>query len=261
MKRAILITFLFGNSMFATGVPVVDILRWETDVIDNISELLDFAEQIQQGYEQISQADKKIEQMQDKLERYGTAGDTSFDLENLTTGDLRDILEEVDNYINGGGLTNEDQDANTEIYGEIDKEAHVITEDSELDPEKQYEKHENVEELYAAYKKTSASISEKRMDILDELEGLSKRLANATTDQEQSKLKGAIAAQHVMLKGLTDEEERAYRALQAEVHRNENARHKDRTRFSERRKYLEEKNMSNSTFQKLTFDQINALSQ
>jgi hypothetical protein len=238
MKKLFLISSLFTTTTFA-GLPVTDGAIHSTDLLDNIIEIIDFtsalanqAEQISNQIEELEKLETQIEQMDDQLLRFGKASSTSFKTDHLGTNDLENILDEIDDYKYGTGLTGAEQQENKKLYGDIDKDEHVRIDDP--DPDKKYEKHERVEKEYAAYKKTSESISIKRLELLDEISILSKQLSSASTAQEQDKLKGAIAANKVVLQGLKDEEERQYRSYQAELERNRNMREKEETRYRER---------------------------
>ncbi len=238
MKKLIAILIITSSiSVKAGGVPVFDGVRHVTDIIDNIQDLIDQVNQIKNQVEQIKRLSKQIKQMDDYLDRVGHAAKVAVKTEKLLTGDINDILREIDEYIYGPGLTKEDKDENTDLYGDIDKEEHVRLE--EPLPEKQYDKHERVEKEFAAYKKTSNSINIKRLEILDHLQELGALLNAAKTDQQVQKINSSINAHKLMLSALKDEEERQYRSFTAELNRNRNALDKEITRFAERAKLLD----------------------
>ena len=240
MPKCILFIFLFLPIKLSAGLPVYDGPRHVTDIIDNIQDIVDQISQIKNQVDQIKKLSEQIGQMDDYLDRVGKAARVAVKTEELVTGDINDILKEVDEYINGPGLTEEESQENSELYGDIDKEEHSSL--NEPVPEQKYSKHERVEKEFAAYKKTSDSISFKRLAILNELASLGSRLNSAATDQEVQKLNSAINAHKLMITALKDEEERQYRSFQAEIRRNENALAKERTRYEERTKFLDEIN-------------------
>lgn len=241
MKKIIaILTLVFSINLHAGGIPVYDGVRHVTDVIDNIQDILDQVNQIKNQVDQIKKLTKQIEQMDDYLERVGKAAKVAVKTEELLTGDIKDILKEIDEYIYGKGITEEDKEENTDLYGDIDKEKHIPL--NEPLPEEKYEKYERVEREFAAYKKTSESISNKRLAILTELQNLGERLKNASTDQEIQKINASINAHSLMLAALKDEEERQHASFLAEYTRNENARSKERTRYEELTRFLDEIN-------------------
>ena len=243
MKSLILITLLmFSINVKAGGIPVFDGVRHVTDIIDNIQDIIDQVNQIKNQVEQIKKLNEQIQQMDDYLDRVGHAAKVIVKTEKLLTGDVQDILKEIDEYIFGEGLTTEEQEVNIELYGDVDKEEHIRL--NEPLPEEQYDKHERVEKEFAAYKKTSESISIKRLGILNHLQELGGLLNSAGTDQEVQKINSSINAHKLMLTALKDEEERQYRSFTAELKRNKNALEKEVTRFAERTKLLELNNRS-----------------
>ena len=257
MKRLILIlTLIISVNTQAGGLPVYDGSRHITDLIDNIQDIIDQVnqiknqmEQIENQVEQIEQLSEQIEQMDDYLDRVGHAAKVGVKVNELLTKDIKDILDEIYEYTGGEGLTEAEKKQNTELYGDINKEDHTTV--NEPEPEKKYEKHERVEKEYAAYKKTSDSISLKRMALLDELERLSGLLNAAGTDQEVQKINSSINAHKLMLSALKDEEERQYRSYQAEIRRNENIQAKERTRYEERTKFNDVLNRTKDAVYKL----------
>jgi hypothetical protein len=235
MKKLVLSLFLLTSCpLFGGGIPVYDGISNTTDIIDNIRELIDFATSLQNQAEQIGQLSEQITQMDDQLERFGKAPNTTFGTDHVSTSDLDNILSTVDDYINGNGLSNAEKEAQKVLYGTIDKELH--TKEDEVDPEEAYEKHERVEKAYAAYKNASTNISIKRLELLDENHRLAQLASAASTDQEQKKYKNAIAVNNVLIDGLQAEEDKLYRAYQAELERNRNMREKELTRQNERKK-------------------------
>lgn len=234
MKKAVLIILLLfsANNIQAGGIPVFDGIRHVTDIIDNIQDLLDQVNQIKNQVEQIKKLSEQVRQMDDYLERIGKAAQVAIKTEELITDDLNDILKEIDEYIYGAGKTAEEIKEHIDLYGSINKEDHSKT--SEPLSEEKYEKFERVEKEFAAYKKTSESISQKRFAILKELETLGIRLKSAATDQEIQKINSSINAHHLMLAALSDEEKKQFQSFQAETRRNENALAKERTRYQER---------------------------
>ena len=238
MKRFITVIFLiFSINIKAGGIPVIDAVRHVTDIIDNIQDIIDQVNQIKNQIEQIKKLTEQIEQMDDYLDRVGHAAKIAVKTEKLLNGDINDILSEIDEYIYGEGLTKEEKEENTELFGDIDKEEHLRLE--EPLPEKQYDKHERVEKEFAAYKKASDSISLKRLGILDHLQELGSLLNSAGTDREVQKINSSINAHKLMLSALKDEEERQYRSYTSELNRNKNALEKEITRFGERAKLLD----------------------
>ena len=238
MKKLILILFLLlplqGK---AGGIPVFDGVRHITDIIDNIQDLLDQVNQIKNQVEQIKKLTEQIDQMDDYLKRVGKAAEVAVRTEELFNDDIKEIIKEIDEYIYGEGTTPEEEQEHTDLYGDINKKEHTV-ENTPL-PEKLYEKFENVEKEFAAYKKTADSISSKRLAILDELENLATRLNSASTDQEIQKINSSINAHSLMLDALNNEENKQYQSLQAATKRNENALAKERTRHQQRSKYLD----------------------
>lgn len=232
-----ILILLFSINTKAGGIPVFDGVRHVTDIIDNIQDLVDKVSQIKNQVEQIKRLTQQIEQMDDYLDRVGHAAKVAVKTEKLLNGDINDILREIDEYIYGEGLTKEEKEENTELYGDIDKEEHLRLE--EPLPDKQYDKHESVEKEFAAYKKASHSISIKRLSLLDHLQELGSLLNSAGTDQEVQKVNSSINAHKLMLTALKDEEERQYRSFTAELNRNKNALEKEITRFGERAKLLD----------------------
>ena len=240
MKKATLIISLLFCINLHAGLPVYDGPRHVTDILDNIQDILDQINQIKNQMEQIEKLEEQIEQMDDYLERVGHAAGVSVNTGQLKIGDLQDILDEIDEYISGDGLTEADKKDNTELFGDIDKEEHVKVDEPE--PQKKYDIFEKVEKEYAAFKKTSESISAKRLDILKELQSLGGKLNSAATDQEVQKINSAINAHKIMLAAIKDEEERQFWALSAELKRNQNAIEKEVRRFEERAKMLDKIN-------------------
>ena len=235
MRKTVTIIIFFASLTAARGIPVYDGARHVTDLIDNIQDIIDQVSQIKNQVEQINNQVEQIKQMNDYLDRVGHAARVGVKIENLVTNDLKEILEEINEYTGGAGLTESEKKENSELYGGIDKQSHTAINVPE--PEKKYEKHERVEKEYAAYKQASESISLKRMQLLDELQRLSGLLDTAETDQEVQKIGSSINAHKLMLAGLKDEEERQYRSFLAEIRRNENVLAKEITRFQERTRF------------------------
>ena len=248
--RTLILTLALLMSFQASAISVYDAPRHATDIIDNVQDLVDQVNQIQNQVQQIQRLSEQIGQMDDYLDRVGHAEKVVVKSEELVTDDVRELLEEIDEYINGEGLTDNEEQENTELYGDINKEEH--TKEHELDPEDEYTKHERVEKEFAAYKKTSDSISQKRLAIVAQLEALAGDLNAAKTDQEVQKINSSINAHKLMLSALKDEEERQYRSFQAELRRNENAQAKEQTRYKERQKFLDEINRTRSQVYKLS---------
>ena len=236
-KILIILTLMLTTNLKAGGIPVYDGARHITDIIDNIQDVLDQVNQIKNQVDQIKKLSEQITQMDDYLKRVGQAARVAVKTDQLLNGDIKEILAEIDEYIRGGGMTEEDKEENSELYGEVDKEEHTVI--NEPAPERKYEKFEQVDKEFAAYKKSSQSINLKRLAILEELESLGRRLDSATTDQEIQKLNASINAHRLMLAALKDEDDRQFQSLQAAVGRNENALSKEITRHQERAKFLD----------------------
>ena len=249
MKQLMLILLIF-STVNLQALTVYDSSRHVTDIIDNIQDLIDQVSQIKNQVEQIKKINEQIKQMDDYLERLGEASKVLVPTEELGTEDILEILKEIEEYIQGGGITEEEKDENEELFGEIDKEQHKKLEDPL--PIQKYAKHERVEKEFAAYKKTSDSISQKRLGILTELESLSSRLRSAQTDQEIQKVNASVNAHKLILAALKDEEDRQFNSFQAEVRRNENARAKERTRYEERSKLHDHLNRHRPKSYKIT---------
>lgn len=238
MKKLILVfILLIPLQSRAGGIPVFDGVRHVTDIIDNIQDLLDQVNQIKNQVEQIKKLTEQIEQMDDYLKRVGKAAEVAVRTEELFSDDIKEIIEEIDEYVYGEGTTPEEKQEHTDLYGDIDKEEHTVV--NAPVPEQLYKKFERVEKEFAAYKKTADSIRRKRLAILKELENLGIRLNSASTDQEIQKINSSINAHQLMLSALSDEENKQFQSLQAETKRNENALVKERTRHQERSKYLD----------------------
>lgn len=247
--KSFLLTLFITVNIQAGGLPVYDGLRHVTDLIDNITDITDQISQIKNQIDQIKKLTEQIEQMDDYLDRVGQASKIAVKTTELFTDDINDILKEIEEYTKGEGPTQEEHEENTELYGDIDKNEHLKLNDP--GPEQKYDKHERVEKEFFAYKKTSASINQKRLFILAELESLAGLLNSASSDQEVQKLNASINAHKLMLAALKDEEDRQYRSFQAEIRRNENALAKELTRSQERAKFLDEINRSDRKIYKL----------
>lgn len=250
MNKLSLILILFLSTEVQAGVPVYDAPRHVTDILDNIQDILDQINQIKNQVEQIEKLSEQVRQMDDYLGRVGHAAGVKLANEHLGINDIEDILDEIEDYIFGEGLTEADKKENTELFGDIDKEKHVLL--NEPEPEKKYSIFERIEKEYAAYKKTSRSINQKRLAILRELEKLGVLLNSAETDQEVQKINSSINAHKLMLSAIKDEEERQYRSFTAELKRNENFIEKEVRRFEERAKMLDQLNRSKPQVYKLT---------
>ena len=250
MRHFLLALSLLLLSIFKLqAIPVYDGPRHATDIIDNVQDIIDQISQIKNQVDQINKLGKQIGQMDDYLDRVGHAQKVIVRTEELITDDVRELLEEIDEYINGEGLTGSEEQENSELYGEINKEEHKR--ENQPDPEDQYSKHERVEKEFAAYKNTSQSISQKRLAIVAQLEALGNDLNSASTDQQVQKINSSINAHKLMLSALKDEEERQYRSFQAELRRNENALAKEQTRYQERKKDLDKQNRNRPQTYKL----------
>ena len=250
MKKTLLILTLLFSVNLRAGIPVYDAPRHVTDILDNIQDILDQINQIKNQIEQIEKLTEQVKQMDDYLERVGKAAGVKLINEHLGVNDVEDILDEIEEYTFGEGLTEEEKKENTELFGDIDKEEHIKV--NEPLPEKKYSIFERVEKEYAAYKKSSRSINRKRLAILRQLENLGIRLNSASTDQEVQKINSSINAHKLMLTAVKDEEERQYRSFTAELKRNENSIEKEIRRFEERAKKLDLINRTKPQVYKLT---------
>ena len=236
--RILTLTLALLMAVPVQAISVYDGARHATDIIDNVQDLVDQVNQIQNQVQQIQRLSEQISQMNDYLDRLGKAERVILKADKLVTRDLVELGEEIKEYTDGLGLTGDEEQENTELYGDINKEEH--SKENEVEPEDEYTKHENVEKEFAAYKKTSDSTSQMRLEIVAQLEELGSDLNNAKTDQEVQKINSSINAHKLMLSALKDEEERQYRSFQAELRRNENAQAKELTRYEQRKRFLDE---------------------
>ena len=248
LKKSIVRVAVLGVSLNLSthaAFPVVDGVSIGIDIADNVKDIITTAqdlshqvEQINSLKEQISQMDEQITQMDTYMEHFGISSEYGVDTKPFSTDDLLSILDEISNYKNGGGLTNSDIEENETLFGSINKTAHTLDRPA---AEEEYTQYEEVEIEYAAYKKTSDSVSIKRLELLDHHHALTLQLSAAQTDQETSKINSALKANATALAGLKAEEERQYRSYQAALARLENQERKEAKRQSLRKEHNNKK--------------------